>query len=205
MSENGHKKRTMQKRSEILSHALECFKKHGYGETTFNTIWQDVGGSKSSIYNNFNTKEDMLKALIEQQSVDFEKRLQEELKATDYSDIHNWLVSIGKRYRMLLNDTCMTTLMGYLPSSSVNANKTNAYFIFSITHHPASIICNQANEHFNLSIKPHHFSHFVKQISQAWMFRQWLGQTDSDDDIRIASEQLLLSDKKEKEEQIVLA
>ncbi len=49
---------------EILSSALEMFARHGYHQASISKIASNAGISKGLLYNYFNSKEDLLKAVI---------------------------------------------------------------------------------------------------------------------------------------------
>lgn len=54
-------------RLEILAIAQECFLAEGYTETSMNTIAARRGGSKSTLYQYFDSKRELFAAVIEQQ------------------------------------------------------------------------------------------------------------------------------------------
>jgi len=52
------------RRNKILDVALACFLAEGYGATSMSTIAARVGGSKGTIYNYFNSKEDLFGSAV---------------------------------------------------------------------------------------------------------------------------------------------
>lgn len=52
------------KRTEIVAIAQELFFQQGYAETSMSQIAKAVGGSKTTLYNHFQSKEDLLLAVI---------------------------------------------------------------------------------------------------------------------------------------------
>jgi AcrR family transcriptional regulator len=56
-------------RSQLIDKAAELFAKRGYARTTMNDIAEELGLKRSSLYHYFRNKEDILDALIEDQTV----------------------------------------------------------------------------------------------------------------------------------------
>jgi AcrR family transcriptional regulator len=58
-------KRGQQRKASILSAATALFLKNGYGETSVNMIVARSGGSKATFYSYFPTKDDLLRAVVD--------------------------------------------------------------------------------------------------------------------------------------------
>lgn len=57
--------KTEDKRRRILSAALDCFEKQGFGDARMDDIARGAGVTKGTIYNYFKSKEELLRALAE--------------------------------------------------------------------------------------------------------------------------------------------
>lgn len=57
--------RTEEKRSQIVRAAASLFEEAGYERTSMNMIAERVGGSKQTLYNYFQSKEELLRAVLE--------------------------------------------------------------------------------------------------------------------------------------------
>jgi AcrR family transcriptional regulator len=55
-----------QKRSDIIRVAAELFEKLGYDRTSMNMVAEGVGGSKQTLYNHFRSKDELLRAVLDQ-------------------------------------------------------------------------------------------------------------------------------------------
>jgi AcrR family transcriptional regulator len=62
------RRKTEAKRTQILEGAARVFEQRGYHGTTLNDVAREVGCSKVTIYNYFESREDLLKAIIVQGS-----------------------------------------------------------------------------------------------------------------------------------------
>ncbi len=54
------RKKTETRRSTILGHALDIFRKEGFERASMSQIAAQVGGSKATLYNYFSSKEELL-------------------------------------------------------------------------------------------------------------------------------------------------
>ncbi|MEL6348348.1 MAG: TetR/AcrR family transcriptional regulator [Myxococcota bacterium] len=93
---NGHDARRQRRRSEILSAASVLFLEHGYAQTSMDAIQRAVGGSKRTLYSHFSSKEDLLKAIVEDLATRFLEGISAEL-ATDRAP-EEALVRLGRTY-----------------------------------------------------------------------------------------------------------
>lgn len=88
--------RTEEKRQEIIRIAAELFDAMGYDRTSMSTIAAKVGGSKATLYGYFQSKEDLLRAVLNKEINEEADRLMHELLAE--KDLRNGLVRLGIAY-----------------------------------------------------------------------------------------------------------
>jgi AcrR family transcriptional regulator len=88
--------RTDDKRQEIISIAKELFDRLGYERTSMSAIAARVGGSKSTLYGYFPSKEDLLRAVLDEEVSEEADRLMHELLAEQ--DLRSGLVRLGIAY-----------------------------------------------------------------------------------------------------------
>lgn len=63
---------------QIIEAAMVCFGEHGYNTTTIDTIGKQAKLSKGSIYRFFSSKDELMLAIIEYISDEFDKRFESE-------------------------------------------------------------------------------------------------------------------------------
>ena len=61
---DGHRRRQVAKREEILAIATEVFLREGYGRASMDQVHVRVGGSKRTLYNYFPSKEALFEAIV---------------------------------------------------------------------------------------------------------------------------------------------
>lgn len=66
------------RRMQIIEAAMVCFGEHGYNTTTIDTIGKQAKLSKGSIYRFFSSKDELMLAIIEYISDEFDKRFESE-------------------------------------------------------------------------------------------------------------------------------
>lgn len=88
--------RTDQKRQEIVRIAAELFEELGYERTTMSAIASRVGGSKATLYGYFGSKEELLRAVLDQDVNDEADRLLGELISEE--DLRSGLIRLGIAY-----------------------------------------------------------------------------------------------------------
>lgn len=101
--------RTEEKRREIVKIATELFEQHGYDRTSMSMISEKVGGSKATLYGYFNSKEELLQAVLNYDVTTEAERLMNEL--LDGEDLRDGLISLGIAY--------MTRRLSNIPISNV--------------------------------------------------------------------------------------
>ena len=183
---SGFERRKNQTRKTILSQSLACIKEQGYEAMTINSLHERLGGSKSPIYNYYRTKEDVLIGLVEQQSLVFDEMLVKYMEASNLPDYQEWLYSMAIGYREAMIASDMTLLMKHLPTEDSKNKKTTTFFLFMITHKPSQMMCDYCTKAFGVNIPPQIMNDFIRSISHGWLFQQWLGQPESNEDIRKA-------------------
>ena len=85
--------RTEEKRQEITRIAAELFNELGYERTSMSAIAARVGGSKTTLYGYFESKEDLLRAVLDQDVNEEADRLMSEFLAE--KDLRLGLVRLG--------------------------------------------------------------------------------------------------------------
>jgi TetR/AcrR family transcriptional regulator, mexJK operon transcriptional repressor len=81
------------KRTEIIAIAAELFFKDGYAGTSMSQIAAAVGGSKTTLYNHFQSKEDLLLAVVQEV---LEPKPQDYGPGAEPSDFREWLAWFGR-------------------------------------------------------------------------------------------------------------
>lgn len=87
----------------ILETALEMFATKGYAKTNLCDIIKKSGGSLSTLYENFGSKEGLLKALIESKTTDFAKNVIEVAKEHKDKNLEEFLSKVAKEYIKLIH------------------------------------------------------------------------------------------------------
>ena len=100
-------------RGKILDAAQEVFKRYGYGKCTMDNIARELGKGKSSIYYYFTSKEDIFKAVVEnelglmktkiREAVAQKETAPEKLKTYVLERMH-WVKSLKNLNTILLNE-----------------------------------------------------------------------------------------------------
>jgi len=88
--------RTEKKRNEIIQMAAELFDALGYEGTSMSAIAARVGGSKATLYAYFESKEDLLRAILERDVNQEADRLMQELLSE--KDLRSGLIRLGIAY-----------------------------------------------------------------------------------------------------------
>lgn len=88
--------RTEEKRQEIVRVAARLFGEVGYERTSMSAIAARVGGSKATLYGYFASKEDLLRAVLDQDVSEETDRLMQEF--TSEKDLRSGLVRLGIAY-----------------------------------------------------------------------------------------------------------
>lgn len=99
------------KRDELVRKALSIFYRDGFHATGMDTLVAETGISKTSMYNHFRTKEDLILAALGQRDEDFRNRLMQRLEAEDsprerllalFDFLHDWFDEPGFRGCMFI-------------------------------------------------------------------------------------------------------
>ena len=88
--------RTEKKRSEIIQMAAELFDALGYERTSMSAIAARVGGSKATLYGYFESKEELLRAILDRDVNEEADRLMQELLSE--KDLRSGLIRLGIAY-----------------------------------------------------------------------------------------------------------
>jgi len=88
--------RTEEKRREIVTAAAELFVELGYERTSMSAISARVGGSKATLYSYFESKEDLLRAVLADSVEEESDRLMQEFPAD--ADLREGLIRLGIQY-----------------------------------------------------------------------------------------------------------
>lgn len=88
--------RTEEKREEIIRIAAGLFEELGYEGTSMSAIAARVGGSKATLYGYFSSKEELLRAVLDQDVNEEADRLMGELLAE--RDLRSGLIRLGIAY-----------------------------------------------------------------------------------------------------------
>jgi len=88
--------RTEEKRDEIVRIAAELFEKHGYDRCSMAALSERLGGSKATLYGYFQSKEDLLRAVIQcEVAHEFDRVLHD---YDESADLRAWLIELGIAY-----------------------------------------------------------------------------------------------------------
>ena len=90
--------RTDEKRREIVKAAQELFEEHGFDRTSMSMISERVGGSKATLYGYFQSKEEILSAVLVYDVTEEADRLMNEILAAP--NLRDGLVQLGFAYMM---------------------------------------------------------------------------------------------------------
>jgi len=85
--------RSEEKRQQIIRIAAELFEELGYERTSMSAIAARVGGSKATLYSHFGSKEELLRAVLENDVSAEADRLMQEFLAED--DLRRGLIRLG--------------------------------------------------------------------------------------------------------------
>ena len=96
---NGHKRRQLARRAEILAAATEVFLAEGYGRASMDSVHAKIGGSKRTLYSHFPSKDDLFYAIVVNVSSRVHKALQPTLGD---GDIRATLIDMGVEYLSVL-------------------------------------------------------------------------------------------------------
>jgi AcrR family transcriptional regulator len=81
------------RRSAIVAAARKAFLRDGYGQTSMSSIAADVGGSKTTLWNYFPSKEDLFAAVVDDQVERYGEALRLELP--EDADLPETLTALG--------------------------------------------------------------------------------------------------------------
>lgn len=88
--------RTEEKRQEIIRTAAALFDELGYERTSMSAIAARVGGSKATLYGYFQSKEDLLRAVLDRDVAQSTDRLMQDFLAQ--KDLRTGLIRLGIAY-----------------------------------------------------------------------------------------------------------
>jgi AcrR family transcriptional regulator len=88
--------RTEEKRDEIVRIASELFEQHGYDRCSMATISERLGGSKATLYGYFDSKEELLRAVLDcQVASEFDQVMHDLI---EQPDLRAGLINLGIAY-----------------------------------------------------------------------------------------------------------
>lgn len=90
------KTRSEAKRREIVEAAASLFVEQGYERTSMNAISERVGGSKATLYGYFESKEELLRAVLADSVAEEAERLMHEFPEDE--GLRTGLIRLGERY-----------------------------------------------------------------------------------------------------------
>lgn len=115
----------------IINAAIELFVAKGYAKTGLNDIIKKSGGSLSTLYDNFVSKEGLLKAIIESKAEKFSKNITKMLKEKKDSSLEEFLFLFAKEFVLTMKNKKILQLMYVVLQESRNK-------------HVAKIFCESA-------------------------------------------------------------
>jgi len=105
-SRNGHQKRRIRTRAQILEGARNTFLKVGYHATSMDHVAAEAGISKPTLYNYFSSKEQLFKTLMLEKTSEIRQSIQ--LAVSAERSVKEQLIDYGMRYaRQSLDDEAM--------------------------------------------------------------------------------------------------
>jgi AcrR family transcriptional regulator len=105
-----------QERDKILNYSKELFFKEGFYKITMDTVASDLRISKKTIYKNFNSKESLIKSIVQSVKAEISENLDQIISSKDNSVLK--LIGINQllgKLLMKLNDKWINDLKVYLP------------------------------------------------------------------------------------------
>lgn len=106
---NKHQQRTEATRRKLLKSARRIFARDGFEAARIEDIAKDAGHSRGAFYANFESKEDLFFALLEQQAIEHISKLQQLLEGCATQEQR--MVTLREYYVGLLGDTQWSMLM----------------------------------------------------------------------------------------------
>ncbi|MGQ3141107.1 TetR/AcrR family transcriptional regulator [Sphingobium chlorophenolicum] len=94
MLENGHDRRSAQRREEILATATEVFFAKGFSRTSIDDVLERIGGSKRTLYRHFPGKEALFTAIV----TTFSDRASNFAPVTQSGELRPLLLELGQHY-----------------------------------------------------------------------------------------------------------
>lgn len=110
--------RTDAKRQEIVEAAASLFLERGYQGTSMSLVSQWLGGSKTTLYGYFKSKEELLLAVLED---DIARSTEDVYAAEETDDLREYLRRLGLRYlktRLRLRQVRLFRIVASLPEES---------------------------------------------------------------------------------------
>lgn len=92
--ENGHDRRSAQRREEILATATEVFFAKGFSRTSIDDVLERIGGSKRTLYRHFPGKEALFTAIV----TTFSDRASNFAPVTQSGELRPLLLELGQHY-----------------------------------------------------------------------------------------------------------
>lgn len=84
-----------QRREQILAAAIECFVKRGFHQTSMQDISRAADISPALIYKHFESKEALIKALVESHEAEWLGRFAKARETNDFQSLLQWLFEIN--------------------------------------------------------------------------------------------------------------
>lgn len=134
MHKNGTKNLKTQKTKDryelIISAGLELFLKNGFTNTSLNDIINKSGGSLSTIYKLFGSKEGLFKAIIDRGVQKIHSDISKKISLEDSDDLEEFLYKFAEEYiGIAFKDESFLLKKLYLVSHSTNNPKFVRYFM----------------------------------------------------------------------------
>lgn len=111
----------------MLNAALELFVKQGFHRTGISDIIKKSGGSLSTLYDVYKSKEGVLKALIELNSKKLVDELQKQAQIHKDEDLRDFLVNMGKAYIKLAKEKKVIHMKKIVIQDCQNAQTTTLF------------------------------------------------------------------------------
>lgn len=116
------------RRELIMKTALELFMQNGYEGTNMTDIVAISGGSLSSIYKFFDSKEGLFAAIIEEKISSFYNEMGKQLNLPETVELEEFLLHFGRAYIELFGQPETTALCRLIISEGYKNNKFGQIF-----------------------------------------------------------------------------
>ena len=187
------RKKTAERRQQILQAALRCFKKKGFHGASMSYICKEAKMSPGHLYHYFSSKEDLIEAIVEEDRKTANDRIKEVAETSNtlqtlIAGVHKlWQQKIGVGGALNAEITAEATRNKRIASIVIERNR---YFRSILK---AAFVAGQEKGHISTDIDPEGFASFFMGIAEGLTA---LAEADPGIDIAKVTETIQLTWKK---------